>query len=193
MGVDATKSQSFTLRKLLVECRPHLTVVSLYLIIAEGSGVLSGNFPLLFVGVGILSLCVVGWKASLKKRSDKSLRYSYGQDDLALECSCAFALFIMFGLFFQNLHHQFPDFFIVEEGATYLNWLLFTVENIFESIFDVLSIYEIKFSGIQPTDTVSKTAILFFRFTVNVVVLILILRNWRNLRTYWQVNKYRKF
>jgi len=64
MGINATKSHSLTLRKLLVECFPHLTVVFLYLIIAEGSGVLSQNFPLVFVGVGILSLCVVCWKAS---------------------------------------------------------------------------------------------------------------------------------
>ena len=68
MGVDATKSHAFTLRKLLVECLPHLAVVFLYLIVAKGSGVLFPNFPLLFVGVGILSLCVVGWKASLKKK-----------------------------------------------------------------------------------------------------------------------------
>ena len=80
---------------------------------------------------------------------------------------------------------------MVKDGATYLNWLLFTLENIFESIFDVLSLYEIKLSGIQPTDNLAKSLILFFRFTVNVVVLILIVRNWRNLKTYWQVNKKR--
>ena len=171
---------------------PHMAVVSLYLLIAEGSGGLSEDFPLLFVGLGVLSLCVVGWKASLKKRSDKSLRYAYGQDDLAMECSCVFALFIMFGLFFQNLHHQFPGFFSVEDGASYLNWVLFTVENIFESVFDVLSIYDIQFSGIQPTDTVARSTVLFFRFTVNVVILILIVRNWRNLKTYWRGRKRRK-
>lgn len=193
MGIDIPRNNSFTVRKVMVECLPHLTVVSLYLIIAEGSGVLSEVFPLLFVGLGILSLCFVGWKASLKKRSDKSLRYSYGQGDLAMECSCVFAIFIMFGLFFQDVHHQFPGVFRVEDGATYLNWLLFTLENIFESIFDVLSIYEIKISGIQPTDNLVKTAILFFRFTVNVVVLILIVRNWRNLKTYWKANKKRIF
>lgn len=175
----------------MVEYLPHLRIVSLYLIIAKVSGVLSEVFPLLFVGLGILSLYFVGWKASLKKRSEKSLKHSYGQDDLAIECSCVFALFIMFGLFFQGLRHQFPDFFMVKDGATYLNWLLFTLENIFESIFDVLSLYEIKLSGIQPTDNLAKSLILFFRFTVNVVVLILIVRNWRNLKTYWQVNKKR--
>ncbi|MGE3939478.1 MAG: hypothetical protein AB7F90_12485, partial [Nitrospirales bacterium] len=65
--------------------------------------------------------------------------------------------------------------------------------NIFESIFDVLSVYEIKISGIRAMDNVAKTLILFFRFTVNVVVLILIVRNWRNFRVYWQVNKKRLF
>jgi len=189
MGINVKTYHSFTVRKLMVECLPHLKVVSLYLIIAKGSAALSEVFPLLFVGLGILSLYFVGWKATLKKRSDKSLKYSYGQDDLAIECSCVFALIIMFGLFFQDLHHQFPYFFLVNDGATYLNWLLFTLENIFESIFDVLSIYEIQFSGIQPTDNLAKSLILFFRFTVNVVVLILIVRNWRNLKTYWQVNK----
>jgi hypothetical protein len=99
----------------------------------------------------------------------------------------------MFGLFFQHLHQQFPGFFIVEDGVTYLNWLLFTVENIFESVVDVLSIYQIRFSGIQPTDNLAKTVILLFRFTVNVVLILLIIRNWRNLRTYWQLNKKGKF
>jgi len=191
MGMDVKKYHFITVRKLMVECLPHLRIVSLYLIIAKISGVLSEVFPLLFVGLGILSLYFVGWKASLKKRSEKSLKYSYGQDDLAIECSCVFALVIMFGLFFQGLHQQFPDFFMVKDEATYLNWLLFTLENIFESIFDVLSLYEIKLSGIQPTDNLAKSLILFFRFTVNVVVLILIVRNWRNLKTYWQVNKKR--
>ncbi len=191
MRVAATKHTSFTIKKLFLECIPHLTVVSLYLIIAESSGRLSTVFPLLFVGLGVLSLCVVGWKALLKKRSEKSLKYSYGQNDFAMECSCAIALFFMFALFFQDMHHQFSDYFTVEDGATYLNWLLFTLENIFESIFDVLSIYEIKISGIQPTDNVAKSAVLLFRFTVNVVVLMLIVRNWRNLKTYLQVNKKR--
>ena len=189
MGLDVKSCHSITIRKLMVECLPHLRVVSIYLLIAQASGVLSEVFPLLLVGSGILSLYVVGWKASLKKRSEKSLKYSYGQDDLAIECSCVFALFIMFGLFFQGLHHQFPDFFTVKDGANYLNWLLFTLENIFESIFDVLSMYEIKLSGIQPTNNSAKSLILFFRFTVNVVILILIVRNWRNLKAYWQVNK----
>jgi len=191
MGMDVKKYHFITVRKLMLECLPHLRIVFLYLIIAKISGVLSEVFPLLFVGLGILSLYFVGWKASLKKRSEKSLKYSYGQDDLAIECSCVFALVIMFGLFFQGLHQQFPDFFMVKDGATYLNWLLFTLENIFESIFDVLSLYEIKLSGIQPTDNLAKSLILFFRFTVNVVVLILIVRNWRNLKTYWQVNQKR--
>ena len=189
MGVDVKNYHSFTVRKLAVECIPHLSIVSLYLIIAEGSRVLSDAFPLLFISLGILSLYFVGWRATLKKRSEKSLKYSYGQDDLVMECSCVFALFIMFGLFFQDLHHQFPGFFIVEKEATYFNWLLFTVENIFESIVDVLSIYEIKFSGIQPSDNVARTVILLFRFTVNVVLILLIVRNWRNLKTYWQLNK----
>ncbi len=193
MGPIVRHSSSFTVRKLLVECIPHLTVVSLYLMIAEGSGVLSDVFPLLLLSLGILSLYYVGWNATLKKRSDKSLKYSYGQDDLAMECSCVVALFMMFGLFFRDLHQQFPGFFLVEDEVTYLNWLLFTVENIFESIFDVLSIYDIKFSGIQPTDNVAKSAVLFFRFTVDVVILLLLVRNWRNLQTYWQVNKKRHF
>ena len=193
MGSDVTKHNSFTIRKLLVESVPHLTVVFFYLLIAESSGLLSKNFPLVFIGLGIFSLCFVGWKASLKKRSDRSLRYSYGQDDFAMECSCAVALFIMFALFFKNLHQLFPNFFIVADGVTYLNWFLFTVENIFESIFDILSIYEIRISGIHPTDNVAKSAVLIFRFTVNVVVLILIVRNWKNLKTYWQANKKRTF
>ena len=176
-----------------MECIPHIAFVFLYLIIAEGSRLLSDVFPLLFIGMGILSVYCVGWRATLKKRSGKSLKYSYGQGDLAMECSCVFALFIMFGLFFQDLHHQFPDFFIVQDEATYLNWLLFTVENVFESIVDVLSIYDIQFSGIQPTDNLAKTVILLFRFTVNVVLILLIVRNWRNLRTYWQLNKKGKF
>jgi len=191
MGMNVKKYHPITVRKLMVECLPHLRVVTLYLLIAKVSGVLSEGFPLLFVGLGILSLSFVGWKASLKKRSEKSLQYAYGQDDLAIECSCVFALVMMFGLFFQGLHHQFPDLFMVKDGATYLNWLLFTLENIFESIFDVLSLYEIKLSGIQPRDNLAKSLILFFRFTVNVVVLILIVRNWRNLKAYWQVNKRR--
>jgi hypothetical protein len=73
MGMDVKKYHSFTVRKLMMECIPHLTVVSLYLIIAEGSGLLSEVFPLLLVGLGILSLYFVGWKATLKKRSEKSL------------------------------------------------------------------------------------------------------------------------
>ncbi len=176
-----------------MDCIPHVTVVFLYLIIAEGSRVLSEVFPLLFISLGILSVYFVGWRATLKKRSEKSLKYSYGQGDLAMECSCVFALFIMFGLFFQDLHHLFPDFFIVEDETTYLNWLLFTVENIFESIVDVLSIYDISLSGINPNDNVAKTVILLFRFTVNVLVILLFVRNWRNLRTYWQLNKKRNF
>ena len=191
MGEDVKKYNNFTARKLAVECIPHIGFVFLYLIIAEGSRVLSEVFPLLFIGLGILSVYLVGWRATFKKRSEKSLKYSYGQDDLAMECSCVFALFIMFGLFFQDLHHQFPDFFIVDDEATYLNWLLFTVENIFESIVDVLSIYDISFSGITPNDNVSKTVILLFRFTVNVLLIALFVRNWRNLRTYWQLNKKR--
>ena len=193
MGLAVKNYNSFTVRKLAVECIPHIAFVFLYLIIAEGSRVLSEVFPLLFISLGILSVYFVGWRATLKKRSEKSLKYSYGQDDLAMECSCVFALFIMFGLFFQDLHHQFPDFFIVEDEATYLNWLLFTVENIFESIVDVLSIYDISLSGITPNDNVAKTVILLFRFTVNVVLILLIVRNWRNLRTYWQLNKKGKF
>ena len=193
MGIGVKKYNSFTARKLAVECIPHLTFVFLYLIIAEISRVLSVFFPLLFIGLGILSVYIVGWRATFKKRSEKSLKYSYGQDDLAMECSCVFALFIMFGLFFQDLHHQFPWFFIVENGATYLNWLLFTVENIFESIVDVLSIYDISLSGITPNDNVAKTVILLFRFTVNVLLILLFVRNWRNLRTYWQLNKKGKF
>jgi len=193
MGLAVKNYNSFTVRKLAVECIPHLTVVSLYLIIAEGSRVLSEVFPLLFISLGILSVYFVGWRATLKKRSEKSLKYSYGQDDLAMECSCVFALFIMFGLFFQDLHHQFPNFFIVEDEATYLNWLLFTIENIFESVVDVLSIYDISLSGISPNDNVAKTVILLFRFTVNFVLILLIVRNWRNLRTYWQLNKKGKF
>ena len=193
MGKDVRNYHNLTARKLAVECIPHIAFVFLYLIIAEGSRLLSDVFPLLFIGMGILSVYFVGWRATLKKRSEKSLKYSYGQGDLAMECSCVFALFIMFGLFFQDLHHQFPDFFIVNDEATYLNWLLFTVENVFESIVDVLSIYDIKFSGIQPTDNLAKTVILLFRFTVNVVLILLIVRNWRNLRTYWQLNKKGKF
>ncbi|MDR4495605.1 MAG: hypothetical protein R3B74_14565 [Nitrospirales bacterium] len=193
MGVDVQHYNPLTFRKLLAECIPHLRVVVLYLLLAKASGMFSEVFPLLFVGLGILSLYYVGWKATLKKRSEKSLKYSYGQGDLAMECSCVFALFLMFALFFQDLHRQFPGFFRVQEGATYLNWLVFTIENIFESIFDVLSVYEIKISGIRAMDNVAKTLILFFRFTVNVVVLILIVRNWRNFRVYWQVNKKRLF
>ena len=193
MGLDVKKYNSFTVRKLAVECIPHLTFVALYLIIAESSRILSDFFPLLFIGLGILSVYLVGWRATFKKRSEKSLKYSYGQDDLAMECSCVFALFIMFGLFFQDLHFQFPDFFIVEDEATYLNWLLFTVENIFESIVDVLSIYDISFSGITPNDNLAKTAILLFRFTVNVLLLVLFVRNWKNLKTYWHLNKKRNF
>ena len=193
MGMDVKQYNPLTFRKLMVECIPHLRVVFLYLILAKSSGMLSEVFPLLFVGLGILSLYYVGWKATFKRRSEKSLKYSYGQGDLAMECSCVFALFIMFAFFFQDLHRQFPVFFIVEDGATYLNWLLFTIENIFESIFDVLSVYEIKISGIRPSDNVGKSLILFFRFTVNVVVLLLIVRNWRNLTTYWQGHKKRIF
>jgi hypothetical protein len=193
LGEDVKKYNNFTARKLAVECMPHIAFVFLYLIIAEGSRVLSEVFPLLFIGMGILSVYLVGWRATFKKRSEKSLKYSYGQDDLAMECSCVFALFIMFGLFFQNLHHQFPDFFIVEDEANYLNWLLFTLENVFESIVDVLSIYDINFSGITPNDALAKTVILLFRFTVNVLVIVLFARNWRNLRTYWQLNKHGKF
>ncbi len=173
----------------MLECIPHLSFVFLYLIIAEGSRLLSKGFPLLFIGLGIVSIYIVGWGATLKKRSEKSLRYSYGQDDLAVECSCIFSLFIMFGLFFQNLHSQFPGFFMVGHDTTYLHWLLFTIENILESIVDVLSIYEINVSGIRPTDYWSKTVILLFRFTVNAVLIVLIVRNWRNLITFWQLNK----
>jgi hypothetical protein len=193
LGEAVKKYTNFTARKLAVECIPHIGFVFLYLIIAEGSRVLSEVFPLLFIGLGILSVYLVGWRATFKKRSEKSLQYSYGQDDLAMECSCVFALFIMFGLFFQDLHHQFPDFFIVDDEAIYLNWLLFTLENIFESIVDVLSIYDISFSGITPNNNVSKTAILLFRFTVNVLLIALFVRNWRNLKTYWQLNKKRNF
>jgi hypothetical protein len=193
MGLAIKNYRSFTVRKLAVECIPHIAVVFLYLIIAEGSRFLSEVFPLLFISLGILSVYFVGWRATLKTRSEKSLKYSYGQGDLAMECSCVFALFIMFGLFFQDLHHQFPGFFILEDEVTYLNWLLFTVENTFESIVDVLSIYDISLSGINPNDNVAKTVILLFRFTVNVVLILLIVRNWRNLRTYWQLNKKGKF
>jgi len=171
------------------ECLPHLAFVSLYLVVAESARVLFPWLPLLCMSLGILSLYYVGWGATLKKRSEKSLKYSYGQDDLVLECSCVVGLLIMFGLFFQNLHGQFPDFFIVEGKGTYLNWLVFTVENIFESVVDVLTIYDIKFSGIQPNHAASKTIILLFRLTVNVVLLILMIRNWRNLRGYWQLHK----
>ena len=177
MRVEIKPYNPLTFRKLMGECVPHLRVVFLYLFLAKASVMVSEVFPLLVVGSGILSLYYVGWKATLKKRSEKSLKYSYGQGDLAMEFSCVFAIFLMFAFFFQDLHRQFPDYFIVEEGATYLNWLIFTVENIFESIFDVLSVYQIKFSGIRPSDNVAKTLILFFRFTVNVVVLILIVRN----------------
>jgi hypothetical protein len=189
LGKDVTSHPPFTTRKLVVECLPPLAFVFVYLIIAEGARVLSEWLPLLFIGLGILSLYYVGWGATLKKRSEKSLKYSYGQDDLAMECSCVVALFIMFALFFQDLHHQFPEFFIVEGKGTYLNWLVFTVENIFESVVDVLTIYDIKFSGIQPNHAASKTIILLFRLTVNVVLLILMIRNWRNLRGYWQLHK----
>lgn len=193
MSVDVKQYNPLTFRKLMVECMPHLRVVFLYLLLAKASVMVSEVFPLLLVGLGILSLYYVSWKATLKKRSEKSLKYSYGQGDLAMECSCVFAIFLMFAFFFQDLHQQFPDYFLVEEKSTYLNWLIFTVENIFESIFDILSVYQIKFSGIRPADNVAKSLILFFRFTVNVVVLILIVRNWRNLRAYWQVNKRRIF
>ena len=189
MGNGVKSVYSLTARKLAVECVPHLAAVFLFLMIAEGSRVLSEVLPLLCFGLGILSLYFVGWRATLKKRSEKSLKYVYGQDDLVIECSCVLALFILFGLFFQNLHHQFPGFFIVEDEATYLNWLLFTVENIFESIMDVLSIYEIKFSGIQANHSVAKTVMLIFRFTINVVLVLLVIRNWRNLRGYWQLHK----
>jgi len=193
MGVDVKQYNPLTFRKLMGECVPHLRVVFLYLLLAKASVMVSEVFPLLVVGAGILSLYYVGWKATLKKRSEKSLKYSYGQGDLAMECSCVFAIFLMFAFFFQDLHRQFPDYFLVEGGATYLNWLIFTVENIFESIFDILSVYQIKFSGIRPSDNVAKSLILFFRFTVNVVVLILIVRNWKNLRAYWQAHKKRIF
>lgn len=193
MRLAVKNYHSFTVRKLAGECIPHIAFVLLYLIIAEGSRFLSEVFPLLFISLGILSVYFVGWRATFKKRSEKSLKYSYGQDDLAMECSCVFALFIMFGLFFQDLHHQFPDFFIVADEATYLHWLFFTVENTFESVVDILSIYDISLSGITPNDNVARTVILFFRFTVNVVLLLLIVRNWRNLKTYWQLNKKGKF
>ncbi len=183
---------TFTARKLLVECIPHLRVVALYLLVAKFSGVFGNIFPLLLMGLGIISLYYVGWKATLKKRSEKSLKYAYGQDDLAMECSCIFGLFLMFSFFFQDFQYRFPNSFVVEQDITYLNWLLFTVENIFESIFDVLSIFEIKISGIQPTDMMAKSAILLFRFTVNVVVILLLVRNWKNLKTYWQVHKKRR-
>ncbi|MDH5565026.1 MAG: hypothetical protein OEY91_15560 [Nitrospirota bacterium] len=189
MGKDVTSHPPFTTRKLVRECLPHLAFVSLYLVVAESARVLFPWLPLLCMSLGILSLYYVGWGATLKKRSEKSLKYSYGQDDLVLECSCVVGLLIMFGLFFQNLHGQFPDFFIVEGKGTYLNWLVFTVENIFESVVDVLTIYDIKFSGIQPNHAASKTIILLFRLTVNVVLLILMIRNWRNLRGYWQLHK----
>ncbi len=187
------KSQtSFTIKKLAVGCIPHAISVSLFLLIAEGSRFLSELFPLLFIGLGIFFLYLVGWRATFNERSEKSLKYSYGQDDLAMECSCVFALFIMFGLFFRDLHHNFPDFFIVGDEATYLNWLIFTVENIFESLLDVLGLYEISFSGIQPTDNWAKSTTLVFRLTVNVIVIVLIARNWRNFWTYWQLNKKRR-
>ena len=170
-------------------CMPHALSVSLFLLIAQGSRIVSEMLPLLFIGLGILFLYLVGWRATFTKRSEKSLKYSYGQDDLAMECSCVFAIFIMFGLFFRNLHHNFPGFFSVVDNATYLNWLIFTAENIFESLLDVLGLYEINFSGIQPTDNWAKTTVLLFRLTVNVVVIVLIARNWRNFRTYWRLNK----
>ena len=191
MGKDLKSHAPFTSRKLVVECLPHLAVVFIYLIMAESARVLSPWFPLLFISLGIVSLYYVGWGATLKKRSEKSLKYSYGQDDLVMECSCIVALFIMFGLFFQDLHYLFPEFFIVEGNGTYLHWLIFTLENIFESMVDILTIYDIKVSGIQPNHTVAKTVILIFRLTVNVVLIILMIRNWKNLRGYWQLHKKR--
>ena len=168
-------------------------LVGLYLIMAKASGLLSEGFPLVFVGLGILSLYFVGWKATLKKRSEKSLRYAYGQDDLAVECSCVLALIIMFAFFFQDLHRQFSTLFVVGGGVTYLHWLVFTLENVFESIFDVFSLYGIHISGIEPNDNVVRRVILFFRFTVNVGMLILIVRNARNIAMYWQGRKKRWF
>ena len=192
MGNNVKKHHSFTVKKLVVESIPHLAIVFIYLTIAESSRLLSGNLPLVFFGFGILAIYWVGWRATFKKRSEKSLKYSYGQDDFVLEFSCIIALFMMFALFFQDLHHQFPWLFIVDSRTTYLNWLLFTVENVFESVVDVLSIYDINVSGIQSTDTLAKTAILIFRFTVNIVLIVLIARNWRNLRAYFQLNKKRR-
>ena len=192
MGNNVKKHHSFTIRKLVVECIPHLAIVFIYLTLAEGSRLFSGKFPLVFFGFGILAIYWVGWRATFKKRSEKSLKYSYGQDDLALEFSCIIALFMMFALFFQDLHHQFPWLFVVDSGATYLNWMLFTVENVFESVVDVLSIYDINLSGIHSTNTVAQTAILVFRFTVNIVLIVLIARNWKNLRAYFQLNKKRR-
>ena len=93
----------------------------------------------------------------------------------------------------SRLAPSIPRFFYRWRWSNYLNWLLFTVENIFESIVDVLSIYDISLSGITPNDNVAKTVILLFRFTVNVVLILLIVRNWRNLRTYWQLNNKGKF
>ena len=74
MGIDVKNYNSFTVRKLAGECIPHITFVFLYLIIAEGSRFLSEVFPLLFISLGILSVYIVGWRATLKKRSEKSLK-----------------------------------------------------------------------------------------------------------------------
>jgi hypothetical protein len=56
LGKDIKHIHSFTARKLTVDCLPHITFVFFYLMIAEGSHVLSEVFPLLFIGLGILSL-----------------------------------------------------------------------------------------------------------------------------------------
>jgi hypothetical protein len=189
VGKDLKSHPPFTTGKLVRECLPHVAFVSLYLVVAESARMLFPWLPLLCMSLGILSLYYVGWGATLKKRSEKSLKYSYGQDDLVLECSCVVGLLIMFGLFFQNLHDQFPNFFIVEGNGSYLNWLIFTLENIFESMVDILTIFDIKFSGIEPNHAVAKTVILLFRLTVNVVLIILIIRNWNNLRGYWRLHK----
>ena len=59
MEMDVKKYHPITVRKLMVECLPHLRVVALYLLIAKVSGVLSEAVSLLVVGLGILSLSLL--------------------------------------------------------------------------------------------------------------------------------------
>lgn len=62
MEKDVKQVHSFTGRKLTIDCLPHIICVFFYLVIAEGSRVLSDVFPLLCIGLGILALYFFGWR-----------------------------------------------------------------------------------------------------------------------------------